>query len=268
MHISVMNCAIAVAAFTSTAAGQTQLAPQIPNDREQRQRAYAELRTKFFAGPRATAAEREAVRSGVGQLEEMTARLHDLMAAEIEDTVSVEKPSAQDVENAVKRLLGETALSEWDPAMTNTPVSELTQVGGAPALVAAYGMLRGANDALPKSRSYLEFYTLENGAWRLKAQANPDFDGCTFSGAAMDPGMPGQAWFLVWGKAFGDTGSRTKLRLYAFDGTSVKTIWQRDELDGGKVTATRNSVELDYSKGHNSLERLHEMLFITFDGLK
>ncbi len=102
----------------------------------------------------------------------------------------------------------------------------------------------------------------------MKAQANPDFDGCTFSAAAMDAGLPCQAWFLVWGKTFGDTGSRVKLRLYAFDGTDVKTLWRRDDLTYGKVAVTRNSVKLDYEKKYKSDEWAHEMLFITVDGLK
>ena len=38
-------------------------------------------------------------------------------------------------------------------------------------------------------------------------------------------GLSGQEWFLVWGKRIGGTGTALLIRLYAFDGKEVQTIW-------------------------------------------
>lgn len=257
-----------IAGLVQSAPGQFVPAPQASNARQERRRGYLESSRKIFADYSDSDATRQAVnRVPSAQVEEVTARLHDLLAAEIEDVLAGPNPSAQSVVDAVRSLLGGTALSEWDKQTTNTPFAAFIDLNGARVLAASYSVLRGGG-AIPNTRSYLEFYVLENGAWHPKVSADLDFDGCTFFVSPMDAGLSGQAWFLAWGKLFGDTGSRIKLRLYTFDGESAKAVWQRDGLVGGSVSVTGNSVSLEYDKEYHSAERVHETMHIAPDGLR
>jgi len=223
---------------------------------------------KIFAGPKQSDAERQAVNSmPVAQVEDVTGRLHDLLVEEIDTVLGGQNTSAKDVVNAVQNMLGDTSLSLWDAQSTNTPWAAFISLNGAPVLAASYGIVRGGG-ALPNTHSYLEFYELGNGAPHLKTAANLDFDGRTLYVAQVDAGLAGQAWILAWGRAFGDTGGRLRLRLYAFDGTEVRTIWQRDELTWGQVTVSGGAVTLEYDKRYHSSERVRETLYVTPDGLK
>jgi hypothetical protein len=80
--------------------------------------------------------------------------------------------------------------------------------------------------------------------------------------------VSGEAWFLAWGMPFGSSHSSKLIRLYAFNGFTVRTTWKRDHLDGGKISVTPESVILDYlDYDDNSIER-HEVLHVTANGLQ
>lgn len=236
--------------------------------REQRQKNYLNLQKQIFARPDAPANARELVHSTPpAKVDEITSQLHSLIQAEIEDTLAGPNASAQDVVKSLQDMLGEMSLSNWGKQATNTPFAELLDLNGAKVLAAAYGMLRGSG-AIPNSHSYLEFYTSQNGAWQLKAQADLSFDGRTFFVSLVDAGRADQLWFLVSGRMFGDTGGRLKACLYAFDGTTVSKIWKRDNLTWGTVTVSHGTVTLEYDKEYHSSERVRETLDVTPDGLE
>ncbi len=248
--------------------GQTPASFQASNAHEQRRQAYLQLSRNVFAGPREPLDVLQGLVSlPAAQVDEITERLHDLLVADIEDVLSAPKPSAQGVTQSLRHLLGETSLSEWDAQSSNTPFAEFVEFSGAQMLAVSYGILRSGG-ALPNSHPYLEFYAPENGEWQLRAQANLDFDRCSFFVSSMDAALPGQAWFLAWGRVFGDTGGRLRLRLFAFDGTGVKGIWQRDALHAGVATVSRKSVVLEYDREYRSSERVRETLYPSLDGLR
>jgi hypothetical protein len=83
--------------------------------------------------------------------------------------------------------------------------------------------------------------------------------------------LASEAWFLAWGRTIGDTGARVKLRLYGFDGNTVRTIWKRDGLTNGDVTVTKDSVTLEYDREYHSSDPnnlVHETLHISPNGLQ
>jgi hypothetical protein len=248
--------------------GQVPSAGQRADVHEQRRQTYSELQQQIFARTDTTAEARDLVHSTPQvKVDEITSHLHSLIAAEVEDTLAGANVSTRDVVQSIQNMLGEMSLSNWDKQVTNTPFAEFIDLSAAKVLAAAYGMLRGSG-AIPNSHSYLEFYTSQNGAWQLKAQADLDFDGCSFFVSRMDAGLAGQAWYLAWGKTVGDPSGAMQARLYSFDGTSVKQIWRRDDLWSGVITMSKKSVTLVYDKQYHSTERVRETLYITPDGLK
>jgi hypothetical protein len=236
--------------------------------RESRQ-AYVELNKEIFAGP----AEPDDVRRRIvnlptAQVGQITRELHELLVTGICNVLAQPDASARDVVKAIQNTQGEMEFSAYVGSEgTNTPVAEFVDLRGLRTLAVAYGILRGGG-ALTDTRPYLEFYTPENGAWRLKASANLDFDRRTSFTSQVQSGLAGQAWYLVWGRLFGDTGGRLKVCLYAFDGTQVQAIWRRDGLTWGKVTVAGPAVTLEYDSKYPSAERRRETLYVTPSGLE
>ena len=159
-------------------------------------------------------------------------------------------------------------LSGWGPEATNAPFANLFTLNGIQTLAVAYVIMRGG-DAIPDTQPYLEFYDRSSGEWEQKVAAptQADFRGCTFSVTQLNSGVPGEAWFLAWGQPFGSSHGAKHVRLYAFDGRGVRTIWQRDSLDGGKITTTPTTVTIDYLDQRDpSIER-HEIFQVAPEGL-
>jgi hypothetical protein len=85
--------------------------------------------------------------------------------------------------------------------------------------------------------------------------------------APNNPGVPGEAWFLAWGQPFGSSHGTKHVRLHAFDGAAIRTIWQRNSLDGGKITTTPDTVTIDYLDPKDPSIEKHEVFHVSPDGL-
>jgi hypothetical protein len=152
--------------------------------------------------------------------------------------------------------------------MGNTPYVQFLGTDSNRSLAVAYGILLGG-DIIPKTRPYLELYRQASGDWSLKATVGAEMNDATFFIKEMNPGIPGEDWFLTWGTTVGDTGARLRLFLYAFDGRQVRTIWSREGLSEGLVQVHPDSIILDYNRAYNDYStHVHEMLHVTPNGLK
>ena len=213
---------------------------------------------------------------GSGQIYSMKTRdleirgeLHELISSQIISILNRNEGSATEVPAAIKTLQGKFAM--WSRG-TNTPLSQDVEVTGIPTSAVAYVTMEGG-EGIPATQPYLEFYDRLYGEWRLAASSSSreDFEGCTFNVARMNSGVPGQIWFLAWGVTIGDTGSRLKLRLYAYDGSGVRTVTRRDGLIRGLITVSKDSVQLEYDETYEPLgdpQKGHETLHITPNGLQ
>ncbi len=197
-------------------------------------------------------------------------QLSKMVSKEIELALAVPKSTASSITASVAKLQGELTLSIYDPdpRFTNTPFAKFLKLNGVEAVAVAYVIMQGG-DAIPDTHPYLAFYDHVSGVWqeRARAPALSDFEACTFSVAQLNSGVPGEAWFLAWGMPFGSSHGSQHVRLYAFDGAAVRTVWKRDWLDGGRVTTTSDTVTLDYLDYNDpSIER-HEVFHVTPNGL-
>ena len=196
-------------------------------------------------------------------------QLQNMIAEEIDRVLADPKVSAASIASSISKLQGEMSLTSWDPEATNTPFANFFQLNGAHTLALAYVIMQGG-DAIPDAQPYLKFYDKISGSWQEKAVAPTlsDFGGCTFSLAKLNSGLPSEAWFLAWGGPIGSTRASQKVRLYAFDGFTVRTIWKRDWLDAGKIAVTPDTIMLDYlDRDDMSIEK-HEVLHVGPNGLQ
>lgn len=93
------------------------------------------------------------------------------------------------------------------------------------SLAVGYVLLQGG-DFIPDTQPYLEFWDQTNDTWSMRAESprRADFRGRDFFISQIDPGVPGEVWFLAWGMTIGNPGNPVDVRLYAFDGSAVRTV--------------------------------------------
>jgi hypothetical protein len=159
-------------------------------------------------------------------------------------------------------------MSKWVDDM-DIPFAKLFRLNDIPTLAVAYVILQGG-DAIPDSHPYLEFWDKSSGIWQKKASASvkSDFEGFTFSVAQLKSGAPGEAWFLAWGLPLGNSVGAEYLRLYSYNGLTVRRIWKRDHLAYGKITVAPDTVTLEYEDKGTATGTAKEILHVTPNGLE
>jgi hypothetical protein len=195
-------------------------------------------------------------------------QLDKMVSKEIKLALSAPRVSAATITASIANRQGELSLSAYDPQFTNTPFAKFFELDGIETVAVAYVIMQGG-DAMPDTQPHLVLYDKSSGEWEEKAAAPTlaDFRGCTVSVAQLNPGVPGEAWFLAWGKPFGSSHGTKHVRLYAFDGAAIRTIWQRNSLDGGKITTTPDTVTIDYLDPKDPSIEKHEVFHVSPDGL-
>ena len=204
--------------------------------------------------------------------EEVTSQLRTIVKDRIKALLS-RSDNPEDLRKAIADVQGRLAFSSWGPDATNVPFAERFEIYGQPGLTVAFVIVRGGA-AIPDTLPVLQFYTKEWGEWKLRAETDTDFHGCTFTVANLESPIPGQSWWLVWGQTIGDTGARRRVRLYSFDGESLKTLWARDGLSAGDISVGKDhrTILIDYYRNEGTPEsprpplRIREEWFLAPDG--
>lgn len=168
------------------------------------------------------------------------------------------------IKKGIDTIQGEYAVTADSADFTNVPFADPFALNGQDGVTIGY--LSG--DA-PYDQPMLEFYTRREGGWGLRASAGEEYQRHTFFVAKLPSPLAGQVWYLTWGHEIGDTGTRLAVRLYAFDGTTVRTVWMRDGLVMGSVTVSGSKVTLEHEYAYHSNEpRVTETLYVTPNGLE
>lgn len=185
----------------------------------------------------------EQVRSA--KIEEATVELRDMVNAAIVSSLSQPDVSSASIQRALIELQGEHSLAAF-LSETRIPFADVAGLYGAPTLVAAFAVMRG-NEGIPDLRAYLHFYSRVTGVWELRSEKGPEFDGRAFSVSSIHSPISNEVWYLAWGRVIGDTGARLRIRLFGFDGWTVWTVWERDDLRGGGVKViSPDEIRLEY----------------------
>ena len=112
-------------------------------------------------------------------------------------------------------------------------------------LAVAFEILQGPA-AIPKPEPHIQSYVYRSSFWHLAAEATPDLDKLAIRIRGIVSQVSGEVWILAWGQRYGDNRTRVYARLYAFDGSSVRTVWKRDALYGGTIDASEDRITVTY----------------------
>jgi len=197
----------------------------------------------FFHSADSEQANRFALPARAG-IENAVGGLHDLVQISIE-TALKDNPTSDSIESMLRNLQGEVSLNSIYPEWSNIPFADVANINGTQVLASAFAVLSGGI-GIPEIRPYVQFYSKASGTWMLVAEVGTEFAGTAFSMNAVRSAVPGELWYLVWGRAIGDTGARLKMSLYALDGRQTRTVWQRENIRGGTVEVSHDEITLDY----------------------
>jgi hypothetical protein len=245
---------------------------QLADALTQRHEAYAQLNDQIF--PLSHAEDRNFRPPPEAKEMEVRSQLHNLVMDQICSDLGQPHPSDEALRSDIAAVQGKMNLSvAWGKDEAgNLPFVSSFELNGVRTFAVGYAVAYGGT-AIPASDAYLEFYIQAGGRCKLQAKAeiDPEYFGSSFFISPIDSGWPLQTWFLTWRKTFGDTGSRLRLRLYAFDGLNVRSIWERSGLIAGTVQVSNQSITLEYDREYRSsdpLNRARETLHIEPTGLR
>lgn len=146
----------------------------------------------------------------------------------------------------------------WD-GTTNTPQMFLTTSGPVPLAVSSMVIMRGGV-AIPNTLALVQCFARIRGTWTLVPNLGDEqeFDSHTLFINELRSPEPDESWYLLSGRAIGDTGGRLRLEVVACGAKEMRTVWKRDEILHGEIEVTDQSiVSLTYEKQED--ERTAEM---------
>jgi hypothetical protein len=182
---------------------------------------YADLNQPLrvsYAGEQAYLSVREA----------QTDRLHAFAADRIAAKLGSGIDSPSEIVAYVQCLQSLVPENAVATNLTNLPLAFFSRTH-APAIVVGYDTYRGWG-AVPDDRYYFDAFSKEDGQWRLVGSIGSSFDGYTLFVHPINAGRPGEEWFLFSGSAFGNNADSLRLEVVAYDGSSLKSVWQDSSL--------------------------------------
>lgn len=207
---------------------------QRPSDRQ----AYEEIEKRIFVRTPEDAPTDPSAWPSKEERELGRKRLRDIVTATIQNAVTADGATSE----SVLRAISDVQIEQWwvpPPGEPGLPFVHTSTAQGIPAMAAAFAVYSGGF-GIPEVSAHLQFYSKLGGRWGLVAEAGEGFKDRIFAVAPLRSPVEGQVWYLAWGMVIGDTGARLKVKLYAFDGFSMRTVWSRDALRGGSVRVERD----------------------------
>ncbi len=175
------------------------------------------------------------------QYEFETQRAHEYIRRQLLEYLTAGKASTNDLEALIRCL---QALPEYQSLRDETNTPAVFALGkSSSAFAAAYYLYRGAS-AIPDTRPYFEVYVKKSkDTWESVGEAVASFGRSTFFAYRLSPPrVDDQSWFLMSGFQIGDTGTRLRLELIAFDGKKLRTV----STISGLVQTTLAEVHPEY----------------------
>lgn len=210
-------------------------------------KAYEDIERRIFVRTPAEEPLDPAVRPSNEERKAGRKQLRDIVTAVIGSAVGAEGATQESVRQAISTM---QAYQWWvpGPGEPGLPFVHTSTAQGIPVMATAFAAYSGGF-AIPEISAYIQFYSRLGGRWGLVAETGEDFEDCIFAVAPLRSPVEGQAWYLAWGRVIGATRTRLKVRLYAFDGFSLRTVWSREGLLGGQIKIESDgSVTLTYDQ--------------------
>lgn len=243
------------------------LNPQPISGQTTKQTQYAEIEDLIY--PRlSTSLERAAQRNwpipSPAAASQHIQALHNLVVDTVIEALQDSPPPKriEKVTASVRNLQGEAHKN-----ITKLPYSASSSIKGRDVVTVVFQVLRGGM-AIPEPEPFIQFYIPTGNSWYLAAEAPPDLSGLGVEAHQLKSPAENEVWLLAWGMRYGDTGARRNVRLFVFDGASVRTLWQREGLLGGRIQVNGDHITVNHYDPTNRLRDISEEYLVIPQGLQ
>jgi hypothetical protein len=157
---------------------------------------------------------------------QLTLQIHGMIDDYIAQAFDPAQSKATEIQEALTELLGE---HKHDSQYSGPPFASLNELRNGFSLVVGYMLVRGGN-AVNESAVSIRGYHAEAGQFRFSDSTGQDFDGYGLFVRQLASPVAGESWLFVWGPLSGFNGNKVRIRLYAFDGTKFRTVWDPGDV--------------------------------------
>ena len=117
--------------------------------------------------------------------------------------------------------------------VTNAPLA-FSLASDRPVVALAYEIYRGGA-GVPDLLPYFEIFERQKNEWKRTGGAGSEFASSTFFVQPLNSPVKGERWFLLYGNRIGETGSRLRLQVVAYDGGALRTVWEKADIQRAYV---------------------------------
>lgn len=167
-----------------------------------------------------------------------TLEIYESIDAFIHDT-PIENISKLDSD--LKYLLKE---NRGNPEYTGAAFAQQSDLLYGRSVIVAYGITRGGT-AVNDSAITIRGYRLDRDKLILSDTTGQEFDGYGLFTKMLPPPITGEAWLIAWGPLHGFNGSKNRVRIYAFDGKTFRTIWNPDDMMNATIHVTSSGFSIN-----------------------
>jgi len=151
----------------------------------------------------------------------LTAQIHNSIDGYVVERADPSRITSGLMEADLREIL---ATSGDSAEYSGPPYARVTELSAGKSLVIGYKLRRGGS-AVDDSAVAFRGYRVEQGRFKLVDAIGSEFDGYGLFTHELKSPLPGEAWLLAWGGLSGFNGNKTRLRIYAFDGSKFRTVW-------------------------------------------
>lgn len=181
---------------------------------------------------------------------------------EIDAYVTKSLLPAQGGASAGARLSAVLKSHRPNPEYGDPPFASVDDLRDGRSLVLAYTLVRPPHHDSATIRAYratLNHFDL------VATTGEADFDGFGMFKRQMKSPIAGECWLVAWGQAHTYNGAKVRFRLYAFDGTSFRTIWAPDDMLSARITFAASGFTIDHEIKREPYQ-LHDEYVLSADG--
>jgi hypothetical protein len=157
--------------------------------------------------------------------EQATTDLFTHVDAYISDSFNAGTASPESIKNGLDRLL----VARRTDSYNDGAFAKFVDLRAGRFLLSTVELWRGGG-AINESAFRLSAYSAVQEVFTRQASTGSEMDGFGVLTNTLPSPVPGESWIICHGALYGYNGTKVRVRIYAFDGTSFRTIFQPEDF--------------------------------------
>lgn len=175
---------------------------------------------------------------GKVELDTLTDQVRSEVRRFVENTIAPATASA----TAESRLRSILVTHQPNPEYADLAYVRVADLLNGRSLVAAYTLVRGPHHNI----ATIDGFAQDGERFRLRGSAGGDFVGYNMFKSELQSPVFGELWLMAWGQAQTFNGTKVRFRIYAFDGSTFRTVWSPDDMFNATLSVTKDRFAIEH----------------------